>query len=362
MDTFAFVSHPSDTEDLNRKFKLARFLPGAVKEVMLRYAPPFRDSEITGITSTYNKAKGWIITCPLTTEQMMGLPYDLVSGKIIRAGKKAEQLGARILGLGGYAKIAGDAGITVARGLGIPVTTGSSYTVAVALESLRLAALAMGHNLDRAEVTIIGATGSFGRVCAEILAREVRHLTLVARNEIKLQKLANKLLYDTGTVVRVSDKVKDSVSSADLVLTATSSADILIEPEDFKPGAVVCDLSRPNNVASTTVRLRDDILVYSGGLVKVPGDIELNFNLGFPPQTANPCIAETMVLALERKYESFSLGRELTVRQVEKINRLAQKHGFRVSGYNCFGKATSEEELTQIKNNAWNKLSRCSNN
>jgi predicted amino acid dehydrogenase len=40
-------------------------------------------------------------------------------------------------------------------------------------------------------------------------------------------------------------------------------------------------------------------------------------------------MAETMILALEKRYENFSLGRDLTVKQIETIEQLAAKHGFR---------------------------------
>ena len=54
--------------------------------------------------------------------------------KIIKAGKVAEKLGAKIVGLGAFTSIVGDAGVTVANNLNIAVTTGNSYTVATALE------------------------------------------------------------------------------------------------------------------------------------------------------------------------------------------------------------------------------------
>jgi len=358
MDTFAFMIHPLDTGDLDRKFKLARFLPESVKETILRYAPPFKVSDITNVASAHNRVTGWLVACPLTASQMMALPVELVTGKIIRAGKKAEKLGAKILGLGAFAEIVGDAGITVAKNLNIPVTTGNSYTVATALEGTRMAAQMMGHSFASAEVVIVGATGSIGRVCAELLAREVRHLTLVARDELKLQRLAGKLLYETGLAVKISGNIKKAVRAADIILTVASSADVLIEPEDLKPGAVICDVSMPRNVSRSVAELRDDVLVIEGGLVEIPGDGNFNLNFGFPPKTAYACMAETMVLALEKKYESYTLGRELTLEQVDKINRLAKKHGFKVAGFRSFEKAMTEDEIVRIKTNALRKTSR----
>ena len=95
--------------------------------------------------------------------------------------------------------------------------------------------------------------------------------------------------------------------------------------------------------------MRDDVLVIEGGVVEVPGDVKFNLNFGFPPQTAYACMAETMVLALEQRYESYTLGRELTVRQVEEISQLAKKHGFKLSGFRSFGRALTGPEIEEIK-------------
>jgi len=72
------------------------------------------------------KIGGWFVSCPLTSKQMITLDEDYVLKKIIKTGKLAEKLGAKILGLGAFTAVVGDAGITVARELNIPVTTGTA--------------------------------------------------------------------------------------------------------------------------------------------------------------------------------------------------------------------------------------------
>lgn len=355
MDSFAFMIHPLDEADVMKKFSVAKYLPDFIIRQMLKYAPPFKASDITGVASKHNKISGCFVTCPLTARQMTTLPESFVLDKIIRAGKVAQSAGAKVLGLGAFTSIVGDAGITVAKHLKIPVTTGNSYTVATAIEGAKMAADLMGHSLDTTNVAIIGATGSIGSVCADILAREVRSLKLVAKDEVKLHKLANKIMYETGLVAKISRDVKQSLSDADIVICVTNSVEVLINPEDLKPGAVVCDVSRPRNVSRLVAELRNDVLVIEGGLVEVPGDVDFHLNFGFPPGMAYACMAETMILALEQRYESYTLGRELDVNQVLEINKLAKKHGFRVAGFRSFEKAVTEAEIRTIKNNAVRK-------
>ena len=356
MDSFAFMIHPLDESDVVRKFAAAKYIPDFLISQMLKLAPPFKASDITGVASKYNEVNGWFVTCPLTAKQMVSLPESFVINKIIRGGKVAERLGARVLGLGAYTSVVGDAGLTVAKHLNIPVTTGNSYTVATAIQGTKMAATRMGHSLDKANVVIIGATGSIGSVCADVLAQEVKSLKLVGKDEAKLHKLANRILYDTGLVTKISVDVKQALKNADIVICVTNSVEVLINPEDLKPGAVVCDVSRPRNVSRQVAELRNDVLVIEGGLVEVPGNVNFNLNFGFPPRMAYACMAETMILALERKYESFTLGRELSVNQVNEIEKLAKKHGFKVAGFRSFEKAVTDTEINNIKNNAVRKI------
>ncbi len=349
MDKFAFVVHPLTARDVCRKFPFTKNWSDSLIEGLLRYVPPFKVSHVRGVASPYNEIEGWFVGCPLTSRQMVEMPEAYVVRKIIKAGKIAERLGAKILGLGAFTSVVGDAGVTVARSLNIAVTTGNSYTVATALQGTRQAAKLLGINMERANVVVLGATGSIGAACAHILAREVRYLTLVARSEAKLDKLATQIFRATGLAAKVTANTKGALKTADIVIAVTSAVDTIIEPEDLKTGAIVCDVARPRNVSKRVVEARDDVLVIEGGVVEVPGEVDFGINFGFPPRTAYACMAETMILALERRYENFTLGRDLTVKQIETIEQLADKHGFRLAGFRSFERAIAPEEIENVR-------------
>ncbi len=351
MEKFAFVLHPLETMDFARKYSIAKKVSPTILEGILKYIPPIKVSHISGITSPYNEAEGWFVACPLTSKQMITLSEDYVLNKIIKTGRLAEKLGAKILGLGAFTSVVGDAGITIAKNLQIPVTTGNSYTVATAIAGTKKAASIMGLEMKKANVVILGATGSIGAACAQILASEVKYLTLVARDELKLEKVAKKIYADFGLSVRITNHSKVALRSADIVIAVTSALDSIVEVEDLKVGAIVCDVARPRNVSRKVAQLRDDILVIEGGVVEVPGDVNFGFSFGFPEKMAYACMAETMILALEGRYESFTLGRELTVKQIEVMSQLADKHGFRLAGLRSFERAITAEEINQIKSN-----------
>jgi predicted amino acid dehydrogenase len=352
MNKFAFIIHPIDIADVSRKFKIAGKLPDTWVEWAVKYLPPLKVSHISGIKSAHSEIEGWFVGCPLTSRQMLSLPNGYVLEKIIKTGRLAEKLGAQIVGLGAMTSVVGDAGVTIAKNLGIAVTTGNSYTVATAMEGTKKAAQMMGVELAEAEVAVIGATGSIGAVCARLMAKETKFLTLVARSEDKLDRLAAKIMAETGLAVKVTQNIKNAIRRARIIITVTSDGGAVIEPEDLLPGAVVCDVARPRDVSRRVAETRNDVLVIEGGVVEVPGDVKFNFNFGFPPKTSYACMAETMMLAMEGRFENFTLGRDLSLEQVEVIQGLANKHGFKLAGFRSFERAILPEQIEAIRERA----------
>ncbi len=348
--TFAFVFHPLRIADFSRKYPLARRLPGALVEQAFRWVPPRLVSHITGIRSiTGATVEGWFIGLPLTTRALMTLPLPFVYRRLIQCGRLAETQGARILGLGAFTKIVGDRGMTVARSLTIAVTTGNSYTAASAVEGALLAAQRLAIDPATACAAVIGATGSIGTVCSEILARSVARLIVVARTREALEALAARVRPKARADVVVETDVQAAVRQADLVLTVSSATDVLIEPEHLRPGSVVCDVARPRNVSQMVYERRKDVLVIDGGVIEVPGEVDFGFDFGFPPRMCEACMAETILLALEGRYENFTLGKDVTIAKVEEIAALARKHGFRLAGFRRFERAISDEEVDRIR-------------
>jgi fatty aldehyde-generating acyl-ACP reductase len=355
MDTFAFIIHPIDPKrDVSRKYPfLGRVLSERQIDFFSTFFPPVYISEIEGITSQASgkQIKGWFIACPYTPRRMLELPERTVYNKIIQAGRFAEKLGAQILGLGAFTSVVGDAGVTIARALELPVTTGDSYTVAMAVQAIREAAGVMGIAPRSATAAVVGATGSIGRICAELLAEEVAEMILIGRREAALEDLRERIQARTQARVRTSTRM-DDLAKADLILTVTSAIEDVIRPEVLKPGSVVCDVARPRDVSALVAASRDDILVIDGGMVDVPGPVDFHFNFGFPPGKAYACMAETIVLALEGRFEDYTLGKEISRQRVEEIAALAAKHGFKLSGFRSFEREVTQEQIEHVRRRA----------
>ncbi|MBW7918385.1 MAG: shikimate dehydrogenase [Anaerolineales bacterium] len=355
MDSFAFIIHPiSVKRDVQRKYPfLGRILTERQIEFFSQYFPPVYLSEIEGIASaaTGRQVKGWFIACPFTPRQMLELPEARVYDKIVQTGRMAEKLGAQILGLGAFTSVVGDAGVSIADRLAVPVTTGDSYTIAIAVESIQRAAELMGISVGGASVAVVGATGAIGQVCAELLSEQTAHLTLIGRRVDALEELRARLQVGGRAEIAVATDMSP-LAESDLILTVTSAVHAVIQPEHLRPGSVVCDVARPRDVSAMVAAARDDIFVIDGGMVDVPGPVDFHFNFGFPPGKAYACMAETMALALEGRFEDYTLGKQITRQRVDEISAIAKKHGFRLSGFRSFEKEVTLEQIEAVRRNA----------
>lgn len=359
MNRFAFIFHPLD-EELVCLFEtgLAGKSPKLVRKV-LEWLPPFVGSQVTGCRSTTGaEIEGHFIILPLLPDQLISADKEKVVDQIVSAGQLAEQLGAQIIGLGSLTAVIGKNGEEVADRLKVPVTTGHSYAAATALESLFKAARIMEIDPGRARVTVLGATGSIGSVCARILAHQVGELNLIARNGKKLTDLAEAIgAVRPGSTLETAlintPKMYELLAKSQLILTAASVREPFLPVDHLPSGAVVCDVAMPKNIIPDSLAKRNDILVIDGGLVKPPGNVQFHFNFGLPPGLAHPCISETMILALEGRFERYSIGHNLSPDRVREIYQLGQKHGFGLTGLRSFNRPLPNVQIWQTRSNAW---------
>jgi fatty aldehyde-generating acyl-ACP reductase len=351
--TFGFLVHPLSFDDVVRYEPKAAGKGRPLIKKILEWMPPYKVSNVTGIVSaTGQRIEGFFIAVPLLPEQFLELPRTEVMERVIRGANIAAELGCGIVGLGGFTAVIGDGGPTIAENCPIAVTTGNSYTIAAAIASLLRGAEEMEIDVPAAHAVVIGATGSIGSACAQILGNKVSRVTLAARNATRLARLTHAMQPHVGAKLGWTIDVPDALRHADLVLTATASTSSIVQPENLKPGAVVCEVSLPHDVSRRVATERDDVLVTEGGNIRVPGDVNFNFDFGLPPRTALACMAETMILTLENRFVNYSLGRGVNLDKVLEMERLARKHGFELAGVRAFDKEVTPAMIARTRERA----------
>lgn len=352
MSTFAFIVHPIDPKrDVARKFPwLARILPEGAIHFFSAYFPPVYLSRARGIVSpaTGEELQGYLLACPLTAHRMRTLPLERAYRKIIQTGRLAQRLGADILGLGAFTSAIGDAGLTIAKALDIPVTTGDSYTVASAVMLAEEVAQTMGVPLQDLNVAVVGATGSIGRGVALLLASRVGHLWILARRPRVLGRIQEEIRTRTPKARVTPGTDLMNLRNVHLVISATSTPYAVLRPEHLRPGTVVIDMALPRD-ATQRLATHPEYLVLDGGLIQVPGPVDFGFHFGLPRKLAYACMAETMILALEKRFECYTLGKRIDPDKVEQMRTWAERHDFRLASWYSFGHRVGLERIASFR-------------
>jgi predicted amino acid dehydrogenase len=352
INRFAFVIHPLSVSFIHKhpSFRWTRHLPDRVVERLSAYMPPMHVSTIRGARSpsTGQRVEGHLIGLGATPREMMRRPERFTYVRLKKAASMAERKGARIMGLGAFTSVVGDAGITVAKEADIAVTSGNSLTVAATLEAAKQAVLRMGApDLATGRAMVVGATGSIGAVCARLLAQAIRDVVLVSIEPERLIDLKRLIRTETPDArVTIGTRADELIDSCDLIVTATSAfGQRVIDITRCKPGAVICDVARPPDISEAEAGLRPDVLVIEAGEVLIPGDIDFGYDIGLPDKTSYACLAETALLAMEGRFEDYTLGRDIEIGRVKEIYHLFRKHDFKLAGLRSFGKYVSDQDI-----------------
>lgn len=360
---FAFVIHPLSRRYLFKHpyLKWMQDTPKQVQQLVettMAYSPPFIYSHVTGIKSPQGvEAEGWLIALGATPEEMMSRDPEFTYKRLEEASRMAEKLGAKIMGLGAFTKIVGDAGITVSKRSRIPITSGNSCTASATLWAANEACKKMGMKMDskgRAigyKAMVVGATGAIGAVCSRLLALIFPEVVLVAPRGDKLLELKASIEKDSpGTKVHVTTNANSFAEEMDLIVTTTSArGKKVIDIMKVKPGAVICDCARPLDITEEDSAKRPDVLVIESGELEVPGPVDFGGDIGLPPKTAYACLAETLILTLEGRYECFTLGRDISLAGVKEIYKLGLKHGFKLAAIRGHKGIITDQEIALVR-------------
>ena len=312
--------------------------------------PPLFISKITGARSpaTGQRVEGYLMSLGATPRKMLAHGERFTYRRLNLAARMAQRFGARIMGLGAFTSVVGDAGMTVAHEADIAITSGNSLTVAATLEAAKQAVIKMGaQDLSRGKAMVVGATGSIGAVCARLLAQAINDVVLVSIEPEKLIDLKRRIHEETpGAAVTIATRTEDVLGDCDLVVTATSAfGQRVVDISRCKPGAVICDVARPPDIGEREAALRPDVLVIESGEVLIPGDVDFGYDIGLPRGTSYACLAETALLAMEGRFEDYTLGRQIDTERVKEIYRLFRKHGFQLAGLRSFGRYVTDDDV-----------------
>ena len=358
---FAFVIHPLSQNYIKNAFPIPKSTPKFVMdkvESLAAHMPPMVYCKMSNIVSpTGAEAEGWLISVGGTPKEMLSRSPEFTYRRLLQASKMAEKMGAQIMGLGAFTKVVGDAGITVARRSSLPITTGNSYSASGALWAAADAMRRMGlvhinkHNKKVAAKTmVIGASGSIGSVSARLLAMSFDEVYLAGRTLSKLDELKASILKETPDAkVFTTIDYNELLADMDMIVTSTSGAGKeILDIMRVKPGCVITDVARPLDLPASDVAKRPDVLVIESGEIDLPTKVKGMKSISLPPNVIYACLAETIVLALEGRFEVFTVGRDTEWEKVKEIYKLGIKHGMKLAAISGVNGVFSDEDIAKV--------------
>jgi len=364
VNRFAFVIHPLSQEyfkNVKPIELLSHVSPPVFMDTLekaMAYAPPFVYSKVAGVRSpTGVEAEGWLISVGGTPKEIMSRSPEFTYRKLLDAARIATGLGAQIMGLGAFTKVVGDAGLTVARRAPLPITTGNSYSASGALWAARDAVLRLGlvpmpkrGEKVRMKAMVVGATGAIGSVCSRLLAMVAEEVYMVSPETAKLLALKESIRKETPDAKLVlSSRADKDIADMDMIVTATSGAGKkILDIMNVKPGCVITDVARPLDLPPEEVAKRPDVLVIESGEILLPGKVSMK-NIGLPKNVAYACLAETIVLALEGRFENFTVGRNIEWEKVREIYRVGRKHGMELAAISGVNGPFSDADIRRVR-------------
>jgi len=133
---FAFLVHPRDITDVYRKYPFFRKFSPAFSHYVLSHFWPVTLSRVTGVKkiSDGKDISGWVISIPITAEQMMH-DRDLARKFIIKAARLAERKGASMTGLGALTASLTRGGTDIKPHIRSFITTGRLFTAKVIVDT-----------------------------------------------------------------------------------------------------------------------------------------------------------------------------------------------------------------------------------
>lgn len=347
---FAFIVHPRGTHDAVRQYPFAKFLSPRVIEFWARHYWPFIGSRITGLK---NKAgediPGWIIICPLMARQILE-DRKLATKMILRSVRLAENMGAKMVGLGALLASVTNGGQELLSRTSISLTTGRTMTALTVFQFTLQALELLEERIENITVAIVGAAGSVGGATALLLEKAgAKNFILIdiERKSERVEKLMRDINSSGHLNIRKSHRIGD-IKDADVIVTATNTPEALVLSDDVKPGAIVVDDAQPSDVHPDVMK-RDDVLVLSAGVLHTPGILS-HFNFSLAKRDENfSCLGEVLLLMKEGLYENhFAIG-AFEYSQIGLLKNLAEREGFVPGTFQNGYKIYTADDINRVK-------------
>jgi len=340
----AILGHLLARKEYRYLFPYVKWLPLPLIEWFVSIVPDKKKFMPVSHFSIFDKAEGYVVGIAITSAHVMGWDKERVRKIIFEAILYAQnELKCDLVMLGALTAPATAAGLWLReqKELTIKITTGNTYTAAIAIEGADKAMELANMEKDKIKMAVVGAAGVIGEAVTKHYILKGFDLILIERDMDRFKELKPHL--NNGKYV-LSDKVSDIIN-ADIIITATSHPEALIVPEYLKKNAIIIDVAEPSDVVDDIEERRPDVISIDAGRVKWD-KVDIKYNMGLPKNVGFACITEGMMQALENDYNDH-IG-SVNMEHLKKTAEWGRKWDFPLADFTCFNKMIPLEKFKNV--------------
>ena len=341
---FALISH-METWSLAEHFMAAARSPGLAPltreqiQDSFSFFPPRKVFNIEAKSTFDNHwIKGAYIETFISPDELEPRYFKSMLKKVKEAAQVAAKEGARVTTLGGFTSIILEGKTHILPGQEqTAFTTGNTLTAAYVVKGMEKACERYQIDPAKSTLLVLGSTGDIGSACVRYFSGKVKKLLLCARNQKNLEK-QHLSLKEQGIQSSFSADAASLIPQSDLIISVASTSKPLFSLNDCAAHTLVCDAGYPKNIkAESKQQLKR---LWKGGMGQIQGGFTFepdysNIFYRYPaPFSGHGCLIEPLLLAMEKRYESFSSERgAITPEKIEEIWAMALKHGCPVAPF-----------------------------
>lgn len=349
---FAFIGHPPDLgiyRDYIKFLKPEKTFRDELLIKLFEWTPSYKIKDWYNISLSNQSIDGIMVMVPFIPE-MREIKHKVVVEKIERAISIAADEGCTIAALGAFTSIVLQGQEKdLSEKYNIKLTSGNTLTSAVIIQSIVKIIDQLGTDLREHTLAIIGASGDIGTGCFSYFGDKVSLMKLTARGIPMLKNIVEKHSNDIDCDIEISNDNKSAIKDADIVIFVTSAHTALFSAEDFKPGAIVCDASVPLNV-SCSGNDSGNVFLYHGGILSLPWEFDLNFNVGLASTSHfYSCQIESILMAYFSDLPC-SWGRgNITKEKISRYIRILETYPLLSPVYTIHDKVYTHNDIEEFK-------------
>ncbi len=331
---FGLIGHSTSFEDAKRKAMELGYDHIAEGDLdVWCSAPPQLVEHVEVVSPAGKTIQGAYIDSCFVPEMLSR--FKTARRKVLNAMELAQKKGINITALGGFTSIIFE-NFNLLQHQHVRntilewerFTTGNTHTAWVICRQLELNAPALGIDLKKARVAVVGASGDIGSAVCRWLSNRtgVAELFLVARQQKPLLDLQEQL--GGGKILSLSEALPE----ADIVVWVASMPRTLeIDKTKLRSPCLMIDGGYPKNLDSKLAGT--GVHVLKGGIVEFCSDIGWSMmelaEMEKPQRQMFACFAEAMLLEFENCHTNFSWGRNnITLEKMDFIGEASIRHGF----------------------------------